>query len=493
MVLLALIAGTFVSEDLTCVTAGLLIREGRLAAGPAILACAVGILLGDIGLWGLGRMGKRVTRLPAVAVWLERNAATAIVGSRFLPGTRLPLYVAAGASGLPLRTFAHRSTLAVDLWTPTLVLFSSYVGELMTALVLLRLAARHPWIALRIDRWRRWEFWPMWLFYAPVAAWVLWLSLRYRGLSTITAANPGIPDGGTVGESKFQILTRLPACSIVPSALIAPGDAGGRTVNARDVMRQRGWSWPLVLKPDIGQRGVGVRLARTEEELATYLCIQAGSVLMQPYHAGPFEAGVFYYRFPGQARGRILSITDKHFPSVIGDGRCTLEELIVRHERYRLQAKTFLARHRESLSRVPAVGQRVALALAGNHAQGTMFRDGWHLWSAALECRIDKIARAYPGFYVGRFDVRYEDVHAFKEGRRFAIVELNGATAESTDIYDPDRSLLGAYRRLFQQWSIVFAIGAANRAAGAPATSTRRLIELLRAHLARRTAFAVSD
>jgi membrane protein DedA with SNARE-associated domain len=485
--------GTLISEDLACVTAGLLIREGRVAAGPAVLACTLGILLGDIGLWGIGRMGKRVTRLPATARWLERDAATAIVASRFLPGTRLPLYLAAGATGLPLRTFALWSAVAVSFWTPTLVLFSSSIGELMIALVVLKLAAGTRPLALRIARWRRWEFWPMWLFYAPGAVWVLWLSLRYRGISTITTANPGIPDGGTVGESKFQILSELPPDAIIPSALIAPGHTSGRTAHALDVMRHRGWSWPLVVKPDIGQRGVGVKLARTAAELATYLAKQGASVLVQPYHPGPFEAGVFYYRFPGRARGRILSITDKQFPFVVGDGRSTLEELIADHPRYRLQADTFLARHRDSLSRVPEDGLRVPLAVAGNHAQGTMFRDGGHLWTAALERRIDDIARAHPGFYVGRFDVRYESVDAFKEGRGLAIVELNGATAESTDIYDPDRSLLSAYRRLFQQWSIVFAIGAANRAAGAPATPTRRLIGLVHAHLTRQSAFQLSD
>ncbi len=213
---------------------------------------------------------------------------------------------------------------------------------------------------------------------------------------------------------------------------------------------------------------------------------------MQPYHPGPFEAGVFYYRFPGSPRGRILSITDKHFPFVIGDGRSTLEKLILAHPRYQLQAGTFLARFQDSLGRVLAAGEQLSLAIAGNHAQGTLFRDGG-LWTAALERRIDEMAQAYPGFYIGRFDVRYEAVNAFKAGRGLAIVELNGATAESTDIYDPDRSLLSAYRRLFQQWSIVFAIGAANRAAGATVTPTRRLIELVRAHLTCKPAFELSD
>ena len=505
MVFLALMLGTLVSEDLACVTAGLLIREGHISAATGVLGCALGIVLGDMGLWALGRTGRRITRLNDLARWLEKRAAVAIVASRFLPGTRVPLYVAAGAMGIPFRTFALWTTIAVAIWTPMLVLFSASSGELMIAVAVLTLvAAGGPRAAsrplarsqswrVRVQRWRRWEFWPMWLFYAPVAVWILILSIRYRGISTLTAANPGIPDGGTVGESKFRILSKLPPDAIIPSALIRRGRSSERVVHALDVMRQRGWLWPLVLKPDVGQRGVGVRLARTEAELKTYVAAQRGRVLMQPYHPGPFEAGVFYYRFPGSARGRILSVTDKHFPFVVGDGRSTLEMLILAHPRYRLQASTFLTRFQHSLERVPAHGERLPLGIAGNHAQGTMFRDGWDLWTAALERRIDEIAQAYPGFHVGRFDVRYDDVSAFKAGCGLAIVELNGATAESTDIYDPDRSLLSAYRRLFQQWSIVFAIGAANRAAGAAVTPTRRLIELVRAHLTCTPAFELSD
>jgi hypothetical protein len=505
VVFLALMLGTLVSEDVACVTAGLLIRAGRISAVTGVLGCALGIVLGDIGLWALGRTGRRVTRLERMGRWLEKRAAAAIVASRFLPGTRLPLYVAAGAMGVPFRTFALWTTLASAIWTPMLVLFSASIGEVMIAVAALtlvagsgqqtasRLLTRGRTLRLRVERWRRWEFWPMWLFYAPVALWILLLSVRYRGISTITAANPGIPDGGTVGESKFRILSKLPHDAIIPSALVGPDTASERVVHALDVMCQRAWSWPVVLKPDVGQRGVDVKLARSEAELRTYLIAQAGPVLIQPYHPGPFEAGVFYYRFPGTTRGRILSLTDKHFPFVIGDGRATLEELILAHPRYKLQAGTFLARFQPSLARVLAEGERLPLAVAGNHAQGTMFRDGRSLWTAALERRIDEIAQAYPGFYVGRFDVRYEDVDAFRAGRGLAIVELNGATAESTDIYDPDRSLLGAYRRLFQQWSIVFAIGAANRAAGATVTPTRRLIELVRAHLTRKPAFELSD
>jgi hypothetical protein len=258
-------------------------------------------------------------------------------------------------------------------------------------------------------------------------------------------------------------------------------------------MRETEWRFPLVMKPDVGQRGVDVKLVRNFDGVKDYFLRVPGPVLVQPYHEGPFEAGVFYYRMPGWPRGRILSVTDKHFPYIVGDGRSALEQLVWEHPRYRMQATLFLRRHRQDAARVLGQGERFQLAIAGNHAQGTVFRDGFHLLTPALAARIDTIARAYPGFFVGRFDIRYRNVEDFKAGRDLAIVELNGASAESTNIYDPGASLLDAYRQLFRQWSIVFAIGAANRAEGVRASSPRRLFDLVRAHLLRKAAYDVAD
>jgi len=529
---LLLVAGTLVSEDLTCIAAGLLVQRGAMSTAMAVGACSAGIFVGDFGLWALGRgagraalLWPRIARTLRGAVgddlrrWLEQHAAGAIVATRFLPGTRLPLYVLSGVMRIPAATFALWSAVAVALWTPTIVLLTASLGDAFivrfapvvslgwlpracAALAVLGLLRAAPTvaaarvrirIAARVARWSRWEFWPTWLFYLPPAIWVLLLALRNRGFSTVTAANPGMTDGGTVGESKFEILARLPAEWTIPSSLIPAGSLFDRLEHVRCRLEQSGWCFPLVLKPDVGQRGTGVRLVHTIEQVERYLTASAGPIVMQPYHEGPFEAGVFYYRFPGDARGRILSITDKHFPIVVGDGRSTLEDLVWSHPRYRMQAQTFLRRHRAVLSRILEPGERFRLAIAGNHAQGTLFKDGRHLITPALEQRIDQIARGYDGFFVGRFDIRYRDVEAFKAGSDLSIVELNGATAESTNVYDPDGTLLDAYRQLFRQWSIVFAIGAANRARGARATSHRRLLELVRAHLASSSPFPVSD
>ena len=528
----AIALGTFASEDLTCVATGLLIQRGQIGVTQGILACTLGIFVGDVGLWAVGRLfgaaalawpwaARRFQQhtLRDVRAWLDRHAAGAIVGSRFLPGTRFALYVMSGVLRVPIAVFSLWALIAALLWTPTIVLLSATLGDafvgritpllgagwiarvgaatgafgLLQAVRALASKQRRVRLEARVDRLLRWEFWPMWLFYAPVGIWVLYLAARYRGFSTMTAANPGIPDGGTVGESKFDILSKLPADCVIPSVLVAPGDVAGRVSRLEAHIESAGWSFPVVMKPDVGQRGAGVKLARSLDDAESYFSHVDDSVIVQPYHAGPFEAGVFYYRMPGSIAGRIFSITDKRFPVIVGDGAATVEELIWAHPRYRLQADTFLARHVDGLDLVLGRGEQLVLGIAGNHCQGTLFLDGGHLITPALEQRIDAIARTFDGFFVGRFDIRYRDVEQFKAGTDLAIVELNGATAESTNIYDPHTTLVGAYRQLFRQWSIVFAIGAANRAAGAPTSSHRRLFDLVRAHLRAAEPFPISD
>ena len=119
---------------------------------------------------------------------------------------------------------------------------------------------------------------------------------------------------------------------------------------------------------------------------------------------------------------------------------------------------------------MPAAGEELKLVEAGNHAQGCIFRDGMRLRAPELEARIDAISQKLKGFYVGRYDIRYSNEEDLRAGRNFRIIELNGAASEATSIYDAHNSLFSAYRTLFRQWDIVFAIGAANRKRGCAPT-----------------------
>ncbi|HYT66861.1 MAG TPA: VTT domain-containing protein, partial [Vicinamibacterales bacterium] len=337
--LLSLALGTFMSEDLACLAAGALVSRGDLRAVDATAACAAGIYIGDLGLWLTGRLlGARALAWPRVsallpesgparfAAWFDQHARGAIIGSRFTPGTRLPLYVAAGACGTSFVRFAIWSAVAVAAWTPILVGTTAVAGEHLASRVAAALAAGRfvtlLTVVLLLVFWRggrrvvafsssmrgrqrlaaavarvwRWEFWPMWIFYAPVGLWTTWLALRHGGYRTLTAANPGMPDGGVVGESKFEILSRLPADAVIPAFLIEPGYEAERMAAFESCLRDRGWTFPIVMKPDVGQRGTGVRLVQSASAAAEYLAGMPDRVLVQPYHPGPYEAGVFYYR-----------------------------------------------------------------------------------------------------------------------------------------------------------------------------------------------------
>jgi hypothetical protein len=169
---------------------------------------------------------------------------------------------------------------------------------------------------------------------------------------------------------------------------------------------------------------------------------------------------------PNEKCGRIFAITEKIFPTVTGDGQHTIEELVWRDKRARLIAGRYLQRLDARRGDVLAAGEALKLVEAGNHAQGSLFHDGAHLWSLELERRIDQISQQIDRFFIGRYDIRYASVDDLRAGRDFQIVELNGAASEATNIYDSRNSLFAAYRTLFRQWDLVFAIGEANRRGG---------------------------
>lgn len=320
------------------------------------------------------------------------------------------------------------------------------------------------------------EFWPMWAFYPPVIAYVAWLMLRHRGVLLPTVANPHFPSGGWVGESKAEILSlamaHVPEWTAPFIRCERPADGVADVVRecqaALAALDAAGLTLPVVAKPDLGCRGVGVKLVRSIEDLAAYIqgFPRGAAYLLQRLVPFEGEAGVFYVRRPGQARGRIVSITLKYFPHVIGDGQHTLHELILADPRAGKLQHLYLKRHATRLHQVPAAGEAVRLAFAGSHSRGAIFRDGSHLVTPEMEARFDAIAKALPEFHFGRFDIRFERFADVQLGHGFTIVEANGAGAESTHIWDRKTTLPQAWRDLCRQYRWLFEIGAANRARG---------------------------
>ena len=524
LVLFGLLAlATLISEDLTCIWAGVMAAEGRTGFVFAAMACLIGIFVGDILLFLAGRLiGRTVLHhaplkwvvreidVERCSAWFERKGMNAILLSRFLPGTRLPTYFAAGLLDTSFLKFAFYFLIAATVWTPLLVGTSMLLGRhaiesaLMTNHLLSRLAITAILIFVfvrlllrlstfrgrrlligRLGRLLRWEFWPSWVFYPPVVFYICFLGLKHRSLTLFTSANPAIEEGGFVGESKGKILRGLgkeheshsliAAWSLLEKSL----SQETRMDRALQFMHGHRLSFPVVLKPDSGERGSGVVVVRSVTEMEDYLRLAAGRDIIIQEHIAGLEFGVFYFRYPQSERGAVFSITTKLFPCVIGDGESTVEHLILKDDRAVCMARTYIDAQGDRLWYVPAKGESVQLIEIGTHCLGSIFLDGSEIRTEKMERAIDQLARGFEGFYFGRFDIRTPSLTDFRQGENFKVIELNGVTSEATSIYDPKNSLLTAYRVLFSQWRIAFEIGTQNRARGFKVASFRRLCRLV--------------
>lgn len=524
LIFLVLAGATFISEDLTCLTAGALVGQGRIGLGLAVAACFCGIFVGDLLLFLAGRYFGRaaVTRAPLRwfvsetalhrgAAWLGKNGMNAVFLSRLTPGLRLPVYFAAGMLKTNLSRFALFFAIAAAVWTPILIGAVAYVSSGMMQMTDAPMFSREFWLTLgavvaasfialnlilRLAtwrgrrtlvgtylRWRHWEFWSLRFFYIPIVIYIGWLAVKFRSLSVFADANPAIEAGGFVGEPKQEIYEglrqskaaekHLPRYAFI-SAQIKTAE---KLKAAEKFLRENDLDFPVAFKPNAGERGAGVFLVKSPEELKSRIEASKTDLILQEF-AGGDEFGVFYYRYPNEERGRIFAITEKRFPTVTGDGVATLETLILRDSRAVALANAYLERNAEHLGDVPASGEKVSIIDIGTHSKGAIFLDGGWAKTEALEAEIGAVCRGYEGFYFGRFDLRSPSAEAFKKGE-FKIIELNGVTSEATSIYDPKNSLFAAYRILFEQWHIAFEIGAQNRKRGAPPTSVWRLAKLL--------------
>lgn len=484
---LALFFSTFVLEDVALTAALGLIAAGEISFQTGFGAIFLGISVGDFGLYGLGVLARRISSMTG-GNWLSRQLQRfrslghggtlqmLVVTSRFLPGSRLPVYVGAGFVGFSFAQFFFLTLASVAAWV-FLVLSGSHLlkgltwGQLVPA-VLSLLWILHlgkgaivklldPWERKAwLPSWRQWlhfEFWPAWFFYLPVVPMYIYHALRRGSFFLPFYAHPGLAHGGLIGESKWAFLKSLDPAdpSTLPARFLPKGQPRAEALQAIE-----SFGYPVILKPDVGQRGYGVRRIQNRQQAEDYLKhSQDDGLVLQKLSVLQKEAGLFYVRRPSQEHGQIFSVTLKILPSVTGDGKSKLGDLILADPRARLIASTYFARLKADLDRVYPEGQSIPLVSCGNHCQGAIFENGQNLVSPELVQAVERIARSLPDFYFGRLDVKYASDDDLKNGR-FEIVEINGAGSEATHIWDRQTTLLEAYRTLFRQWSLLFAVGA---------------------------------
>lgn len=329
-----------------------------------------------------------------------------------------------------------------------------------------RIANRiRQWAGRFLIRLRHWEYWPFEVVYAPIFVYHLYLSLKARSLFFFSAANPSIESGGMLGESKIDILNRIDD-QFKPKTLFFD-----KHVSANNVVNQlvmAGFWFPVIAKPNQGERGWRVEKLSTEVDLNAYLIDNHMDLIIQEYVEEPIELGIFYYRMPGELSGTISSVVRKEFLSVTGDGQSTTLELLTQNDRAFLQLPALTERFGGQLNEVLARGERQEMMPIGNHCRGTKFLNANHLITPELLAVFDRISLPIDGFYYGRFDIRCRSVKDLYQGQHMRILELNGAGAEPAHIYQPGFSLWQGWRILLQHWHILYAISRENHRRGVP-------------------------
>ncbi|MCG4271864.1 DedA family protein [Acetobacter senegalensis] len=139
---LIVILATFILEDAATVLTAIQVKLNALGPFEALIALYVGIVLGDVGLYGMGYLAarwppaRRWVNTPERDMqrqWLTQKLFKVVFISRFIPGTRLPLYTACGFFNAGLRTFTLATLAATLIWTSALFALSLHIGGYLLA------------------------------------------------------------------------------------------------------------------------------------------------------------------------------------------------------------------------------------------------------------------------------------------------------------------------------------------------------------------------
>ena len=309
---------------------------------------------------------------------------------------------------------------------------------------------------------RHWEYWPFGVLQFPVVFYYLWLSLKARSLFFFTASNPGIEMGGMLGESKFGILNKIPE-TVKAKTFFVPRNTAIEEVLA--LMQRSNLEFPVIFKPDLGERGYRVKRIYNESDARVYVQSFNFDFLIQELVDLPLEFGVFYKRLPSQTNGIVFSIVGKEMLTVVGDGKQTLKELILKKDRAKLQWGKLKHAHEDFLKTVIPANENVLLNPIGNHCLGTTFLNSNSLISEQLSASFDRISKQIEGFYYGRFDLRCASVEDLVAGR-VKVLELNGCGAEPAHIYQPGYSFWKAVYEMLLHWQSIYQIAVENKQRG---------------------------
>ncbi len=323
------------------------------------------------------------------------------------------------------------------------------------------------------------EYWPWWMFYLPLAPYWLYLAIKARSLSFFTNANPAIEASGFYGEKKIDILKLIPSQYLAKTIFIQKETSVDVVFNQ---LKINNLYYPIIVKPNVGERGFMVVKIENETQLANYNQQIEADYIIQEFVDFEVELGVLYSKLPENEKGEVSSVTRKEFLTVRGDGVSTVLDLIQQSNRARFQLDALQQKMGDGINTVLPKDKSLLLEPIGNHCRGTKFLNNNYLINPKLNEVFNQIAEGIEDFHYGRFDMRVKSIEDLYEGKNIKILELNGISSDPGHIYDPHYKLWKAYRDLAWHWHRLAEISIQNRKRGIEPISVSEIFKIIKTH-----------
>ena len=339
-----------------------------------------------------------------------------------------------------------------------------------------RVVTRHNCLnSNRIEKtfvFKPYEFWNPRIFEFPYYLYLTWCCLRRGiGIKTLAKANWAL-DHGEIGlSSKFDTQMTFDQGFFLPTILLKE-ELAIDDKRKKIIAFAEEHGYPLILKSNLGSVGKGIVKLNSEGEIDRNVDRLLGDFLLQKFTPFSKEVGIFYVR---TAKGQKISgINEKHFPTVVGNGKDTIAELAKNHYRYTHHWNSFL--QDIDTSEVIADGESRRISFIGSHTLGCKFTDDTHLLTPELEQAVFSLFETQAGYNFGRIDVKAESHAALQRGE-FVVIEVNGIASLPTNMFDPKFSIWQAYRIFFEHARYLADAAASNKHQSMQLMSIKELLE----------------
>ncbi len=318
-------------------------------------------------------------------------------------------------------------------------------------------------IKYTLHKLANWEYWPQEIVYVWLYPYYAWIAYKTRAPGFVVMANIYDGEMDFVIESKMKIYNYIPKQYYPTTIYIEPKQDYNFIL---DEVKTAQISYPLITKPDIGQKGIGVKKIHSQQNLLEHHQSAKHPYLIQSLVSYEHEIGLFWVRYPNDSAGKLTGIVYKEYLHVIGDGRRTLEQLIYADARTYYQLHYLSTKFINEWNTILPKDEKLIVVPFGSHFRGSKFLDESYRITPKMTDSFNTICNQIKGFHFGRMDIKFDNWKDLEDGKNFTIIETNGAGSEPTHIYDPKHSIFFAWKEIILHLSYLLEVCMQNKQRG---------------------------